>query len=119
MVRRASRALREVAGADHLYAAVLGNRVPHLHVHLVARYPGTPQEYLGLKADEWPGAERGTAPQVAEFVTRLRAYLAQSSREQRPARSRATDDHADWERKLRGHPRRSWLAFALAAGRRD
>ena len=74
---RASRALREVAGADHVYAAVLGNRVPHLHVHLVARYPGTPQEYQGLKADEWPGAERGTAPQVAEFVTRLRAYLAQ------------------------------------------
>jgi histidine triad (HIT) family protein len=44
---RASRALREVAGADHVSAAVLGNRVPHLHVHLLARYPGTPREFWG------------------------------------------------------------------------
>ena len=48
---RASRALREVAGADHVYAAVLGNRAPHLHVHLLARYPGTPREFQGLNAD--------------------------------------------------------------------
>ena len=41
------------------------------------RYPGTPRQYHGLKADEWPGAERGPASQVADFVTRLRAYLAQ------------------------------------------
>ena len=74
---RASRALRDVAGADHVYAAVLGNRAPHLHVHLVARYPGTPREFWGLNADEWPGAERGTESQVAGFVARLRAYLIQ------------------------------------------
>jgi histidine triad (HIT) family protein len=72
---RASRALRDAAGADHVYAAVLGNRAPHLHVHLVARYPGTPREYQGLNADDWPGAERGTASQVADFVARLRTYL--------------------------------------------
>jgi diadenosine tetraphosphate (Ap4A) HIT family hydrolase len=76
---RASRALREVAGAGHVYATVLGDHVPHLHVHLVARYPGTPPEFWGLKADEWPGAERGTGPQVADFVSRLRAYLSQPS----------------------------------------
>jgi histidine triad (HIT) family protein len=76
---RASRALREVAGAEHVYAAVLGNRVPHLHIHLLARYPGTPREFWGLNADEWPGAERGTGPQVADFVSRLRTYLAQPS----------------------------------------
>ena len=76
---RASRALREVAGADHVYAAVLGNRAPHLHVHLLARYPGTPREFQGLNADEWPGAERGTEPQVARFAARLRAYLIQPS----------------------------------------
>jgi diadenosine tetraphosphate (Ap4A) HIT family hydrolase len=74
---RASRALREVAGAAHVYAAVLGDHVPHLHVHLVARYPGTPREFWGLKADEWPGADRGSGPQVAAFGSRLRAYLSQ------------------------------------------
>ena len=76
---RASRALRDVAGADHVYAAVLGNRASHLHVHLLARYPGTPRESRGLNADEWPDAERGSEPQVAGFVARLRAYLTQPS----------------------------------------
>jgi len=33
-----ARALREVAGAEHVYAAVIGDQVPHLHVHLL---PGT------------------------------------------------------------------------------
>jgi len=28
-----------------------------------------------MNADDWPGAERGTASQVADFVTRLRMYL--------------------------------------------
>lgn len=41
---RASRALRE-AGAEHVYAVVLGDGVPHLHVHLLPRFPGTPREY--------------------------------------------------------------------------
>ncbi len=65
-----------MAGADHVYAAVLGNRTPHLHVHLLARFPGTPREFWGLNADDWPGAERGTDPQIAGLVTRLHAYLA-------------------------------------------
>ncbi len=81
---RASRALREVAGADHVYAAVLGDRMPHLHVHLLARYPGTPPEFWGLQADEWPGADRGTGPQVAGLVTRLRGYLSGPAPGSRP-----------------------------------
>ena len=39
---RASRALRDVARAEHVYAAVFGDGVPHLHVHLLPRFPGTP-----------------------------------------------------------------------------
>lgn len=42
---RASRALRDVAQAEHVYAQVIGDGVPHLHVHLLPRYPGTPREY--------------------------------------------------------------------------
>jgi histidine triad (HIT) family protein len=45
---RASRALREVAGADHIYAAVIGDAVPHLHVHLLPRFPGTRASIGGL-----------------------------------------------------------------------
>jgi histidine triad (HIT) family protein len=72
---RVSRALREVAGAEHVYAAVIGDGVPHLHVHLTARYPGTPPEYRWDKVEQWPQAPRGLEPQIAQLVRDLRAYL--------------------------------------------
>jgi histidine triad (HIT) family protein len=67
--------LREAAGAEHVYAQVIGDGVPHLHVHLVARYPGTPREYWWQRIKEWPDARRGWEPEIAEFVGRLRAFL--------------------------------------------
>src|ERR1700749_1477688 len=70
---QASRALRDVSGAEHVYAAVLGDGVPHLHVHLLPRYPGTPREYWWDRVDEWPGARRGRAPEIAALVRDLRA----------------------------------------------
>ena len=72
---RASRALRAVAGAEHVYAAVIGQGVPHLHVHLLARYPNTPRAYWWDRLDEWPDAPRGGEEQIATLVRRLRAYL--------------------------------------------
>ena len=72
---RTSRALRAVAGAEHVYAMVIGDGVPHLHVHLQARYPGAPREYWWGKVTEWPDAPRGQLPQVAGFVHSLRAFL--------------------------------------------
>jgi histidine triad (HIT) family protein len=75
---RASRALREAAGAEHVYAAVLGDGVPHLHVHLLPRFPGTPREYWGTDVDEWPQARRGDAAEIEVFVAGLRRYLNDS-----------------------------------------
>jgi diadenosine tetraphosphate (Ap4A) HIT family hydrolase len=72
---RASRALREVAGAEHVYAAVIGDRVPHLHVHLLPRYPGTPRDYWWDRIEEWPDARRGLEPEIAVLVNDLRTYL--------------------------------------------
>ncbi len=72
---RASRALREAGGAEHVYSKVIGDGVPHLHVHLLARYPGTPREYWWDNVTQWPGAPRGLVPQIADFVRDLRAYL--------------------------------------------
>jgi histidine triad (HIT) family protein len=72
---RASRALREAAGADHVYAAVIGDAVPHLHVHLLPRFPGTPREYWWQRVDEWREARRGTEQEVGGFVGELRGYL--------------------------------------------
>jgi histidine triad (HIT) family protein len=73
---RASRALREAAGAEHVYAAVIGDNTPHLHVHLLPRYPGTPREYWWERVDEWPDARRGTEREIADLVRSLRDYLS-------------------------------------------
>lgn len=72
----ASRALRDVGGAEHVYAAVFGDGVPHLHVHLLPRFPGTPREYWGVHINQWPEARRGTATEIADLVQELRDYLA-------------------------------------------
>ena len=72
---RASRALREVAGAEHIYAAVIGDGTPHLHVHLLPRYPGTPREYWWDHVDEWPDARRGREPEITTFVRGLHAAI--------------------------------------------
>lgn len=75
---RASRALRDVMQAEHVYAAVIGDGVPHLHIHLMPRYPGTPREYWWTRVDEWPDAPRGGAAEVEKLVRELRAYFADS-----------------------------------------
>jgi diadenosine tetraphosphate (Ap4A) HIT family hydrolase len=71
----ASAVLQAGVGAEHVYAAVIGHGVEHLHVHLFPRYPGTPQEFWWTRVDEWPGAQRGDAAAVEAFVERLRAAL--------------------------------------------
>jgi histidine triad (HIT) family protein len=75
---QASRALREAAGAEHVYAAVIGDKAAHLHVHLLPRYPGTPREYWWDRVDEWPDARCGTQPEIATFVAGLRGFLAEN-----------------------------------------
>jgi histidine triad (HIT) family protein len=77
-MRHSSVALR-AAGHDHVYAFVYGDRVPHLHVHLIGRYPGAPEEYRGVRVDEWPGAPRGDASAVADYVASLRRLWAETS----------------------------------------
>jgi histidine triad (HIT) family protein len=42
LVNRLALALKDVAGAEHVYSFVLGDGVAHLHVVLAPRYPGTP-----------------------------------------------------------------------------
>ncbi|HTZ92587.1 MAG TPA: HIT family protein [Streptosporangiaceae bacterium] len=73
---RASKALREVAGAEHVYAAVIGDGVPHLHVHLKPRYPGTPRDFWWERLDEWPEARRGGAEEIELLVQDLRSGLS-------------------------------------------
>lgn len=71
---RWSRALQDVAGAEHVYAAVIGHNVAHFHLHLILRYPGTPREFWWTRVDEWPDAPRGGEAEVAALVERLRGH---------------------------------------------
>lgn len=75
VLNRLSRALKESEGAEHIYLFVLGHHIPHLHVWLVPRYPGTPREYWGLRVDEWPGAPRGGPAEIAGLCERIRQHL--------------------------------------------
>jgi histidine triad (HIT) family protein len=75
LVARLSRVLKISEKAEHVYAFVLGDLVPHLHIHIVPRYPGAPREYWGVRVDEWPDAPRGGSPEIAALCARLRVGL--------------------------------------------
>jgi histidine triad (HIT) family protein len=75
-IARVTRALCESEGVEHAYLAVLGHHSPHLHVHLVPRYPGTPREFWDpLRADERPEAKHGGPDEAAAVAARIRAAL--------------------------------------------
>jgi len=76
LVARLSRALKASEGAEHVYLFVFGDHVPHLHLHLFPRYPGTPHAHWGPRIAEWPDAPRGDAAEVAAVCERLRTSLA-------------------------------------------
>ncbi len=76
LITRLSRAIKECAGADHVYAFFYGDHVPHLHVHVFARYPGTPEEYWRERVDEWSQSPKGGTDEVTALAQRLRQYLA-------------------------------------------
>jgi diadenosine tetraphosphate (Ap4A) HIT family hydrolase len=75
LAARLSRALKAELEAEHVYAFVIGDNVSHLHVHLIARHPGAPREYWGVRVDEWPDAPTGDEEEIAGLVARLRARL--------------------------------------------
>ncbi len=72
---RLARALTEAGGAEWVYAAVIGTGVPHFHLHLIPRYPGTPPTVRWHEVNQWEGARRGGAEEIAELVERLRGRL--------------------------------------------
>lgn len=49
---RVMAAQRSVLHADHVYAFAIGDVLHHFHLHLVPRYPGTPERLLGRRCFE-------------------------------------------------------------------
>lgn len=78
LTSRLAAALQACARAEHVYVFVLGHHVPHLHVWIAPRYPGTPAEYAPFRLAAWPDAPRGGAAEIAALCDRVRAELARS-----------------------------------------
>ena len=76
-VSRVAKALEHIQGVEHVYAFTIGDHVPHVHVHVIGRYPGAPREYWGPKVDEWPGAPRGGETEIEVVAHRLRDFMTQ------------------------------------------
>jgi histidine triad (HIT) family protein len=72
---RVARALMHTQGMEHIYTFVIGDGVPHVHVHIIGRYPGAPREYWGPKVDEWPEAPKGKEAEIEQVVNRIRQYF--------------------------------------------
>jgi diadenosine tetraphosphate (Ap4A) HIT family hydrolase len=66
-LNRAAAALQAVATPDKLNIGALGNIVPQLHIHLIARFVGDPA---------WPGPVWGQGSAVAYTEEALQAQLA-------------------------------------------
>ena len=75
LITRLSRALKDCSGADHVYVFFYGDHVPHLHLHIFARYPGTPEEYWRERVDEWSGSPKGGAEEITVLCDRLRSSI--------------------------------------------
>ncbi|WEG15167.1 HIT family protein [Alkalihalophilus pseudofirmus] len=79
---RVSKALIESENAEHIYSYVMGDAVPHLHMHLVPRYPNTPKEHWGPNAVyEWEEAPMGDNEEVIQLCNRIKTYLENHTNE--------------------------------------
>jgi histidine triad (HIT) family protein len=72
---RIARALVDIQRMEHIYTFIIGDGVPHLHIHIVGRYPGAPREYWGIKVDEWPNAPKGNEREITQLSDRIRDYV--------------------------------------------
>lgn len=70
-----AKALVRGGGATWVHAGVVGTHVPHFHLHLLPRYVEAPSEVAWHAVDEWDGARRGGAPEIASLAELLRGSL--------------------------------------------
>lgn len=75
---RIAKALMHTEGMEHVYIFVIGDGVPHVHYHVIGRYPGAPREYWGPKVDDWPLAPKGDAVEIGKVAERIRSFLRET-----------------------------------------
>jgi diadenosine tetraphosphate (Ap4A) HIT family hydrolase len=73
-----ARALTEAAAAEWVYSAVIGRGVPHFHLHLMSRYPGTPKELPWY--EPWADGPHGGAKEIAGLSLKIRGAFGAEGR---------------------------------------
>ncbi|TQR29476.1 hypothetical protein C7Y47_17830 [Lysinibacillus sphaericus] len=82
IMARVSKAIMECEKTEHIYSLASGNSVPHLHMHLVPRYPNTPKQFWGPNdVYDWEDAPMGDNSEVVKLCTRIRAYVERNAYE--------------------------------------
>lgn len=75
-VATVSRAIERVFAPVHLNLQLLGNAVPHVHVHVVPRYEPDPAPSMPLPAAAWTEAQRVGDDELAAQIAALRDAVA-------------------------------------------
>jgi diadenosine tetraphosphate (Ap4A) HIT family hydrolase len=78
LVVRVQRAQKQVLGAEHAYAFVLGEQVHHFHSHVVPRYADTPARIRGGKFFSVTEADARPVAEIEAAARKLEAALARS-----------------------------------------
>ncbi len=74
LIQKTGQALKKELSAEHIYMFSIMHLAPHLHIHMVPRYEGTPEEYWDRKLHEWPEAPRLDAKGIEELSKKLYKY---------------------------------------------
>ena len=57
LISMGAKVVRDFFNIEHIYTFNIGHMVPHLHFHIVPRYPDTPEEFWGgMSLHQWPDA---------------------------------------------------------------
>lgn len=71
MIKDGSALIREL-GAEHIYLFRINDKVPHLHFHLVPRYPDTPKEFWGTNIMRYEGSPKIRLLEIQKLAEELR-----------------------------------------------
>ncbi|MFS0559213.1 HIT family protein [Terribacillus sp. 179-K 1B1 HS] len=75
-MKQVAKGLQEVFWAEHVYTLVSGNAVPHVHMHIIPRYAGTPEEYWGpMEVYAWPDAPFGGEAEIKHVTEKLQRFM--------------------------------------------
>ena len=75
LIQKTGQALKQELDADHIYMFSIMHLAPHLHIHMVPRYKGTPEKYWDRNLHDWPLAPKLNAEEIKNLSQNLSKYF--------------------------------------------